>query len=107
MQIDWRHWEHLICERGIEIERPRGSDHPRYPGWTYPLDYGFVPGTVGGDGQPVDVFVGTDARGLAAALLVRHDDVEELKLLWNTSASEIESAEAFLSRLPHVERIVR
>lgn len=107
MEIDWQRWERLIAERGIEIDRPRGTDHPRFPGWTYPLDYGFVPGTVGGDGDPVDVFVGTGDCGLTAVLLVRHDDVEEIKLLWNTSGSEIAMVESFLGKLPHVERIDR
>lgn len=95
-ELDWEHWEALLAERGVEIDRPRGSDHPRYPGWTYPLDYGFVPGTVGGDGHPVDVFIGTADTGLRVALLVRHDHVEELKLLWNVTEDEVEQAVAFL-----------
>jgi inorganic pyrophosphatase len=65
----------------------------RYPDWIYPLDYGFIPGTVGGDGHPVDVFVGTEQTGLRAALVVRHDDVEELKLLWNMSDEEASKLE--------------
>lgn len=98
MEIDWAWWERLIEDQGIEIDRPRGTDHPRYPGWTYPLDYGYIPGTTGGDGRPVDVFVGSGASGLRAALVVRHDAVEELKLLWNTSDDEIEQAVAFLQK---------
>jgi hypothetical protein len=23
--VDWEHWERLITERGIEIDRPKGS----------------------------------------------------------------------------------
>jgi inorganic pyrophosphatase len=97
MEIDWAWWERLIEDQGIEIDRPRGTDHPRYPGWTYPVDYGYIPGTTGGDGRPVDVFVGGGTTGLRAALVVRHDGIEELKLLWNTNEDEIENAIAFLN----------
>jgi inorganic pyrophosphatase len=97
MAIDWPYWERLIRERGIKIERPAGSDHPRYPGWRYPLDYGFIPGTVGGDGREVDVFQGSASTGLSAALVVHHDGHEELKLLWNATPAEVEAAHDFLA----------
>lgn len=95
--IDWQVWERLIRERGIEIDRRKGSDHPRYPGWVYPLDYGFVPGTVGGDGKEVDVFCGGVENGLSAALIVRHDGHEEIKLLWNASDDDVRAAHDFLA----------
>jgi inorganic pyrophosphatase len=96
-EIDWHRFELLIESRGVEIDRPKGTDHPRYPGWTYPLDYGFIPGTVGGDGKEVDVFCGSGRGGLKAALRVRHDGHEEIKLLWNTSAAEIQDAHDFFA----------
>jgi inorganic pyrophosphatase len=98
--IDWSAWERLLRERGVILDRPRGSGHPRYPEMIYPLDYGYIPGTVGGDGAEVDVFVGSAATGLTAALLT-HDlgkGERELKLLWNTTEAEIERARAFLQR---------
>ncbi len=97
MSVDWASWERLIRERGVEIDRARGTEHPRYPGWTYPLDYGFIPGTIGGDGREVDVFCGTADSGLTAALVVRHDGHEELKLLWNATPGEIQAAHDFLA----------
>jgi inorganic pyrophosphatase len=98
--IDWIGWERLLRERGVILDRPRGSAHLRYPEMIYPLDYGYIPGTVGGDGAEVDVFVGSAATGLTAALLT-HDlgkGERELKLLWNTTEAEIERARAFLQR---------
>jgi inorganic pyrophosphatase len=104
--IDWQQWQRLIDKRGVEIDRRKGTDHPRYPGWAYPLDYGFVPGTVGGDGKEIDVFCGSDESGLTAALVVRHDGQEEIKLLWNTTPTEIQAAFDFLADEMYV-KIVR
>ncbi|HEY7849716.1 MAG TPA: inorganic pyrophosphatase [Ktedonobacterales bacterium] len=98
VMIDWRAWECLLRERGVILDRPRGSAHPRFPEMIYPLDYGYISGTVGGDGAEVDVFVGGGDAGLNAALIT-HDlgkDDRELKLLWNTTATENAAALAFL-----------
>jgi inorganic pyrophosphatase len=98
--IDWAVWERLLRERGVVIDRPRGRPHPRFPAMIYPLDYGYIPGTVGGDGAEVDVFVGSGDSGLTAALIT-HDlgkGDRELKLLWNTTEAEIAAARAFLQR---------
>lgn len=40
----------------IEIERPLGSFHPTH-GYPYPINYGFVAATIGGDGEPIDAYV--------------------------------------------------
>ncbi len=40
----------------VEIDRPLGSKHPQF-GFVYELNYGFVPGTIGGDGEPIDAYV--------------------------------------------------
>ena len=65
----------------------------------YPLDYGYIPGTVGDDGAEVDVFAGTAPTGLQAALLTTDalKGDRELKLLWNMTAAEIVAARDFLS----------
>jgi inorganic pyrophosphatase len=107
MALDWAKWELLIAERGVHVDRIAGSDHPRYPGWTYPVDYGYIPETVGGDGREVDVFCGTACNGLTAAFLVRHGDVEEVKLLWNASAEEMRAAYDFLAEDMTVEFLQR
>jgi inorganic pyrophosphatase len=87
----------MISKLGVVIDRPRGDEHPRYRRWIYPLDYGFIRETVGGDGHEVDVFCGTAQTGLTAAFAVRHHDVEEIKLLWNTSPEEVRRAYDFLA----------
>jgi inorganic pyrophosphatase len=105
--VDWEHWERLIADSGVEIDRPKGSDHPRYAGWIYPLDYGYIAGTIGGDHREVDVFRGSAENGLVAALVVRHDRHEEIKLLWNTTPAEIQAAHDFLADSMHIELVRR
>lgn len=41
----------------IEIDRPLGSAHPKHPNLIYPLNYGYLPGVIGGDGEPQDVYL--------------------------------------------------
>ncbi len=40
----------------ITIDRPLGSKHPEF-GSLYPLNYGYVTGTIAGDGEPLDAYV--------------------------------------------------
>lgn len=67
----------------VVIDRPLGTRHPRHPDICYPVNYGFVPGTVSGDGAPIDAYIlGVDApmttfEGAVIALVVRADDVED------------------------------
>lgn len=42
--------------RGV-VDRPLGSAHPRYPDMIYPINYGFVEGVTGGDGEEQDAYV--------------------------------------------------
>jgi len=97
--LDWTGWEALIEQRGITIDRPRHYPHPRYPEIIYPLDYGYVNGTLGTDGQGLDVFVGTAAVGLVGAILTtdhrQHD--REIKLLYRCAPAEIYTAHGFIN----------
>lgn len=46
----------------VLIDRPLGSAHPRHPDMIYPVNYGYVPGVIAGDGSAQDVYVlGIDA----------------------------------------------
>lgn len=67
----------------VVVDRPLGSPHPRWPELVYPVNYGELPGTLGGDGQPVDAYLlgwGVplpEAEGVVTAVLVREDDRED------------------------------
>lgn len=34
----------------VKVDRPLGSKHPKH-GFIYPVNYGFVPDTISGDGE--------------------------------------------------------
>lgn len=67
----------------VQIDRPLGSAHPRHPDLVYPVNYGFLPGVTGGDGEEQDVYVlGVDVplaafTGTIIAILRRADDCED------------------------------
>ena len=89
-----------MAAHGVTLDRPRHHAHPAYPHILYPLDYGYVDGTSSGDGEAVDVFVGSRADlGLVGMLLTR-DHVRgdrEVKLLFGTTPEEVYLAHGFLN----------
>ena len=40
----------------VKIDRPLGSKHPKH-GFIYPVNYGFIPNTMSGDGEELDAYV--------------------------------------------------
>lgn len=48
--------EYLGKELNIVIDRELGSKHPEY-GFIYSVNYGYVPGTVSGDGEELDCYL--------------------------------------------------
>ena len=93
--------------RGI-IDRPLGSRHPRYPEMFYPVNYGYVPGVIGGDGEEQDVYVlGTDRpikefEGTVIAVYHRLHDSEDK---WVVSLDDSDySDEAILSAIRFQEQ---
>ncbi len=97
--FSWDAWARCIEARGITIDRPAHSPHPQYPSVIYPMDYGFIPHTVGTDGEPVDVFVGSGTTGLVGLLLTtdhRRGD-REGKLLYDCTPAEVYTAHGFIN----------
>lgn len=41
----------------VTIDRPIGTEHPKYPGMFYPINYGYVQGILGGDDEEQDVYI--------------------------------------------------
>ena len=48
--------EYLNKELFIKIDRPFGSKHPKH-GFIYPVNYGYVPNTISGDGEELDAYL--------------------------------------------------
>ena len=87
----WRALDKLVAESEIIIDRSKGSAHPRYPGFIYPLDYGYLKGTTAMDGGEIDAWRGSDSAGKLDAImcivdLVKHDS--EIKLLIGCTEEE-------------------
>ncbi len=40
----------------VKMDRPMGSKHPKH-GFIYPVNYGYVPNTISGDGAELDCYV--------------------------------------------------
>lgn len=70
----------------VTIDRPRGSVHSRHPNIVYPVNYGYVEGVIGGDGEYQDayvldynlddVYVGKQMDCFVVAVIRRKNDVE-------------------------------
>ena len=68
----------------IEIDRPIGYVHHKgEKTLVYPINYGYIPGVLGGDGEELDVFlIGVDTpvssfTGEIIGIVYRADDVED------------------------------
>ena len=40
----------------VVMDRPLGTKHPKH-GFEYPVNYGYIPNTVSGDGEELDAYV--------------------------------------------------
>ncbi len=87
----WIFLDSLLQSGEIVIDRPKGSAHPRYPSLIYPLDYGYLNGTTGGDGNELDLWRGSCPEVKLDAVVCTVDlfkkDVE-VKLLLSCTEEE-------------------
>ena len=92
----------------VQIDRRLGSRHPRFPDMVYPVNYGFLPNTISGDGAEIDAYVlglgfpAQETTGLVIAVIVRDDDNEDKLIVAadgkTRTAAEINEAVAFCER---------
>ncbi|QFP76331.1 inorganic pyrophosphatase [Deinococcus sp. AJ005] len=70
----------------VRVECPLGSVHPPHPNIVYPINCGELPGTVSGDGYPIDAYLLVwpepiqEVWGTVIAVIVRHDDTEDRRV---------------------------
>jgi inorganic pyrophosphatase len=66
----------------VVMDRKIGSTHPKHPNIVYPINYGYIPGLLGGDGEEQDVYIlGVDKPidefdGRIIAVIYRYNDNE-------------------------------
>ncbi len=96
------------CKVRVIIDRPIGSRHPEYPDMIYPINYGYIPGVLGGDGEEQDAYImGVDKpieffSGVVIAEVIRKND-NETKLVV-AAEGESFSEEEILSALNFQEK---
>ena len=67
----------------VLIDRPMGTCHPKHKDIYYPVNYGYIPGVIAGDGEEQDAYVlGVseplqEFTGVVIAIIHRFDDVED------------------------------
>jgi inorganic pyrophosphatase len=87
----WLDLEQLVTSSELHIDRPKASAHPRFPELIYPFDYGELIGTSGGDGQGIDVWVGTLEKRVTGVLATvdKFKRDSETKILLGCSRTEM------------------
>ncbi len=105
----WQALDGLVAGSRIIIDRPRHSAHPRYPEVIYPLDYGYLAGTVAMDGGGIDVWVGAEGNTQVTGLMTIVDLIKrdaEIKLLLNCSPEAIDTVQTFTETVLYLPCLV-
>lgn len=67
----------------VTMDRPLGTPHPKRPEMIYPVNYGFIPNTVSGDGEELDAYVLAveepkhEFTGVCVAIIHRTNDNDD------------------------------
>ncbi len=96
----WTRLESLIASNEVILDRPKGSHHPKYPEIVYPLDYGYLKGTSGGDRNEIDVWRGSMPGNKLVGVVCTVDILKsdtEVKLLIGCTDNEINKVSDFLN----------
>lgn len=87
----WLALEELVETSEIIIDRPKGSYHPTAKQIKYEVDYGYLKGTLSGDGEGIDIWLGSDKERKVDAIvnsvdLTKRDS--EIKILIGCTEEE-------------------
>ena len=98
----WAYIDELGAKSPVIIDRPKTTPHPKYSQYIYPLDYGYLEGTTSGDGDGIDVWVGSLPDPTIVGLICTVDLWKreiEVKLLMGCSPAEIVTVQEFFTTL--------
>ncbi len=94
----WESFDLLVKASEIFIDRPKETAHPRFSNIIYPLDYGYLKGTTAGDGDGIDIWIGSLSTNQVTGIVVTVDlykkDAEQ-KILFNCTDKEMETIASF------------
>lgn len=86
----WSTLDKLVTESKIIIDRTKGSSHPKYPNFIYPVDYGYLENTSSMDGGGIDVWKGSNGNHIDSIIctvdLLKKDS--EIKILIGCNEDE-------------------
>ena len=91
--------EYLGKKVNVVMDRKLGTKHPKW-GFVYPVNYGFIPNTISGDGEELDAYVlGVEQpidefKGVVKAIIHRVDDNDD-KLVVMEKDKEFSKEEIF------------
>jgi inorganic pyrophosphatase len=97
----WNYLRELVDSCRVVIDRPKYTSHPRFSDLIYPLDYGYLEGTLSGDGGGLDVWVGSHQTKDLAGIILTTDQLKrdvEIKLLLGCTDEEISRILAFFDQ---------
>jgi len=89
----------------VKIDRPLGALHPEHH-YVYPINYGYLPGEIAADGEPLDAYVLgvleplTHFSGRCIAVIHRLDDDDD-KLVVVPDGAEVSDDE--IRRITHFQ----
>lgn len=89
----WAAVDRIVEESEIVIDRPKGTAHPKFPGFLYKVNYGYLSGTASMDGAGIDVWVGTSENREIDAVMCTVDLLKresEIKILIGCTEDEKE-----------------
>jgi len=86
----WHALDTLLADHKIIIDRPKGTAHPKQTDFIYPLDYGYLDGTNSGDGEGIDVYVGSGEPYIDAIIVSvdKYKKDSEIKILIGCTEEE-------------------
>lgn len=105
----WAALDQLTAVCPLVIDRPKGSAHPRYPDFIYPLDYGYLAGSASPDGDGIDLWRGTDADAHVNAVICTVDLLKrdsEIKILIGCTEAEQAMLLRFHNDSPYMKGVL-
>lgn len=89
----WSYLDRLLDANELIIDRPRGSRHPRFPEFIYPIDYGYLKYTSTIDGGGIDVWKGNlnirRVTGIVCTVDLTKQDAE-IKILLSCTQHDVD-----------------